>query len=302
MTFEKIKSKCDGLVLELAISKPKKAPRAVVQFSHGMAEHKERYFDFMKFLSDNGLVCVIHDHRGHGKSVKSEKDLGYFYTENYEFIVRDLYLVTEYIKEQYPKLPVYMFSHSMGTLVSRNYLKRYGDEIQKLVLCGPPTENSMAGIGMIISKLVSRTCGARKRSGFLNGLADGSFNKGFEEKNAWINSDAAAREEYNGDSLCGYIFTVNGYINLFGLLKGAYSERGWGAKNKNTDILITAGSDDPVIQSREKLEELKDFLIKKGYTNVKVKVYEGMRHEIINEKGKNTVYSDILNFLNTVNK
>ena len=97
---EKIYSKRDGLELELAILEPSSPPKGIVQISHGMAEHKERYFDFMKFLSENGYICVIHDHRGHGKSIKDKKDLGYFYTEDETFIVDDLYEVTKYIKEK----------------------------------------------------------------------------------------------------------------------------------------------------------------------------------------------------------
>lgn len=71
MIIKKITSKQDGLNLEIAIMECKN-PKGVVQFSHGMAEHKERYFDFMRYLNDRGYVCVIHDHRGHGSSVKSK--------------------------------------------------------------------------------------------------------------------------------------------------------------------------------------------------------------------------------------
>ena len=109
----------DGLSLSVAISEPQGAPIGIIQFSHGMAEHKERYFPFMEYLSENGYICVIHDHRGHGGSVKSDKDYGYFYTEDIWAIVEDLHEVSVVIKEQYPYLPLYLFSHSMSTLVAR---------------------------------------------------------------------------------------------------------------------------------------------------------------------------------------
>ena len=88
-------------------------PKGIVQFSHGMAEHKERYFDFMQYLNERGYICVIHDHRGHGASVKSKKDYGYFYTENADYIVDDLFQVTEYVRDMYPGLEITLFSHSM---------------------------------------------------------------------------------------------------------------------------------------------------------------------------------------------
>ena len=64
MRIEKILSEFDGLGLEIAVIVPEGNPKGVIQFSHGMAEHKERYYDFMNYLSDHGYVCVIHDHRG----------------------------------------------------------------------------------------------------------------------------------------------------------------------------------------------------------------------------------------------
>ena len=85
MIIKKITSKQDGLKLEIAIMECKN-PKGIVQFSHGMAEHKERYFDFMQYLNERGYICVIHDHRGHGGSVKSKNDYGYFYTENANYI------------------------------------------------------------------------------------------------------------------------------------------------------------------------------------------------------------------------
>ena len=143
MKIEKIKSQKDGLELEIAIFEPSEKPKAIVQISHGMAEHKERYYPFMEFLSKKGFVCVINDHRGHGESVKKKEDHGYFYTENIDYIVDDLHQVTLFAKEKFQSLPVFLFSHSMGTLVSRNYLKKFDGEIEKLVLCGPPTENKL---------------------------------------------------------------------------------------------------------------------------------------------------------------
>lgn len=48
----------DGLSLSVAISEPQGAPIGIIQFSHGMAEHKERYFPFMEYLSENGYILI----------------------------------------------------------------------------------------------------------------------------------------------------------------------------------------------------------------------------------------------------
>ena len=72
----KLNSFYDGVELSVAVLEPEGAPKGIFQISHGMAEHKERYFPFMEYLAGNGYVCVIHDHRGHGASVKSPEALG----------------------------------------------------------------------------------------------------------------------------------------------------------------------------------------------------------------------------------
>lgn len=298
MKIERIKSKKDNLEIELAISEPSSIkPKGIVQISHGMAEHKERYFDFMEYLSSKGYICVIHDHRGHGASIKDFNDLGYFYTEDISYIVEDLYQVTEYITSKYKNINVYIFSHSMGTLVSRNYLKKYDDKIQKIILCGPPTENKLSRVGIFFAKLTKSFKGEKYRSKFLNTLTFGSYNTKHKIENGWICSNETAVECYNKDNLCGYIFTTNGFINLFKLMKEAYNKKNWQMKNNNMPIFIIAGKDDKVIQNEGKFEHLKSFLQTMGYTNIKSKLYEDKRHELINEENHMEVYQDVLDFI-----
>lgn len=296
MKIEHIASAFDGLPLELAVSEPTGKARGIVQFSHGMAEHKERYFGFMEYLSRNGFVCVIHDHRGHGASVRNAEDLGYFYTTDPDGIVDDLHQVTLYAKEHYPELPVFLFSHSMGTLVARNYLKKYDGEIEKLVLCGPPTYNGLSWLAILLAHGTHLFHGDRYRSAFLNRLSDGSYNKGFSEEGEWLNSDPEEVAVYRKDPLCGYTFTVSGYLNLFRLLHRAYRTRDWNTTNPNLEILVIAGADDPVIQTPEKVDHLVRFLGKRGYVVSGKKLYPGKRHELLLEKGREEVYRDVLTF------
>lgn len=293
--YDTVISELDGLRLYIAVCKPENEPKAVIQLAHGMTEHKERYFDFMKFLSSAGYICVISDHRGHGKSVKSDGDLGYFYTKDFNSLSEDMYSVTKYIKSSFPDLPVFMFAHSMGTLAARNYIKNYDFEIKKLVLTGPPTKNFFAPPGYFLSRFLS-VFGDKRRSRFLYAISTKAFNKGFKTPNSWINSDGAEVEKYNADRLCSYIFTVNGYINLLGMLNSAFRLKDYKTKNPGLEIFLAAGEKDPVIGSEKKLFSLEKFLIKAGYENIRLKIYKNMRHEIINEKEKAKVYKDILNF------
>lgn len=297
MEIEKIKSQKDGLELEISIFEPSGKPKAIVQISHGMAEHKERYYLFMEFLASKGFACVIHDHRGHGESVKKKEDYGYFYTENIDYIVDDLHQVTLFAKEKFQSLPVFLFSHSMGTLVSRNYLKKYDSEIEKLVLCGPPTENKLTNFAIFLAKLSKAFGKDNKPNNFLNKLTFGSYNKNLLIQNEWICSNVKTVEKYNEDEKCGFVFATNGFINLYKLMKEAFNKKGWEVQNPNLKIYVIAGEDDPVIQSKRKFEKLAKFLQKRGYNDVEFKLYPEMRHEILNEINNQIVYNDVLNFL-----
>lgn len=112
-----IQSKVDGLILDGLVVEPEEGVKrtALLQLSHGMSEYKERYLPFMEYMAEHGVVCVIHDHRGHGKSVKSEQDLGFMYGAGGVGLVEDLFLVTKWAKKEYPDLPFVLMGHSMGS-------------------------------------------------------------------------------------------------------------------------------------------------------------------------------------------
>ena len=297
MQIENIISEKDCLQLEVAILEPKEKPKGIVQISHGMSEHKERYYEFMKYLYENGYICVIHDHRGHGASVKNKRDLGYFYTEDINYIIDDLYQITKYIKNKYPDLKINLFAHSMGTLVARGYLKKYDDKINKMILSGPPTENSMALLGLMIAKFLNIFYKKNVPNKLLNNLTFGNYSKDVNKKNEWICLNEDIVEAYNKDELCGYIFTTNGFINLYKLMINAFKKNNWNMKNKNLPIYIIAGRNDKVIQNEEKFTKLSKFITERGYKNVQSKLYNDMKHEILNEKNNKIVYKDILDFI-----
>lgn len=298
MKTEKIKSSSDNLELELAYIEPKEEIKGVVQISHGMSEHKERYYDFMEYLKNQGYVVVINDHRGHGSSVKNKEELGYFYTEDINYIINDLYDVTKYIKNKYKDKKIYLFSHSMGTLVARGYIQKYDNEIEKLVLCGPPTKNELTKFAIKLSQVSKYINKDTKPSKLLNKLTFGSYNKGNTINNEWLSKSIDNVNNYNEDELCGFIFTGNGFINLYKLMDNAFCRENYKMQNKSLPIFVIAGSKDPVIQDEKKFLELVDFLKELGYKDVTSKLYKDLKHEILNEEEKNIIYKDVLDFFN----
>lgn len=293
-------SEYDKLPLSLLVAEPEGEIKGVVQISHGMSEHKERYLPFMEFLADHGYASVIHDHRGHGKSIKEKSDLGYFYNGKKDGVVKDLHQVTTWAKGQFPGKAFFLLGHSMGTLAARCYIKDYDFELDKLILTGPPAKNPAVGLGLGLARGQKRIKGDHYRSKEIQAMAFGGFEVKFRrEKNrsAWICSDPAVVEAYNASELCGFTFTTDGFETLFMLMKDTYSKKKWRMENPGLPVLFLGGSEDPCIGSGRKFVREMQFLKQVGYGNVTGKTYPGMRHEILNEKGKEEVFANILTYL-----
>lgn len=296
----KIKSNQDGLELDVLLIKPEGEIKGIVQISHGMAEHKERYKPFMEYLASCGYMAIIHDHRGHGASVKRHEDLGYFYDDKAEYIVENLHQITTYIKEQYPNKKVILFGHSMGSMVVRKYIKKYDKDINQLIVCGSPSQNPYAGLALAVVKILKIFKGEYYRSNLIQKLAFGTYNKNIENpisENAWVCANEEMVKEYDKDELNGFVFTLNGFQNLFTLMRDIYSKQGWELNKKELPIFFIAGTDDPVIISEKDWQKAQNFLKELGYQNVSGKLYQGMRHEILNEKDKKRVFEDVLKWI-----
>ena len=81
-------------------------------------------------------------------------------------------------------------------------------------------------------------------------------------------------------------------------MRQAFKKKDYQVNNKDLDIFLIAGADDPVIQDEKKFRELEEFLKNVGYKNIKSKLYKDLRHEILNEEEKDEIYKDVLDFIN----
>ncbi len=293
-------SEYDGLPLAGLIVEPSCAPKGVVQLNHGMAERKERYLPFMEYLARHGYVAACHDHRGHGQSMeKHPDDQGWFGDYTAKAVVEDALLVNAYLKERYPDLPLTLFGHSMGSMIVRCMIQLDDGACDKLIVCGSPSKNPLAGMGIFVEKCIRLFKGARHKSKTLKNLSTGAYSKRFkgEGSGAWLSKNRENVEGYIADPNCGFLFTCNGYENLFKLLKRTYQKGKYEVNNSELPILFVAGAEDPVIVSEKKWQSSIDFLRKRGYLRCKGKLYQEMRHEILNEEGRAEVYSDLLEFI-----
>lgn len=301
-----INSNSDGLALAAAVTEPSGTPSGIVQLVHGMCEHKERYFPFMEWLSAHGYVCIIHDHRGHGASVKCADDLGYMYEGGWKALVEDIKTVGDWARREYPGLEFTLFGHSMGSLAVRSYTKRYESTIDRLFVCGCPSDNPAKGAGQLLAGAIGLIRGWHHRPAILQNMSFGAYNKPFEGEtspsgkpyhSAWVCSDKDILEAYHNDPLCQYIFTANGFYNLMGLMKDCYSTKGWAVTKPGLPVHFISGAEDPCRTDDKAFYKAVDAMKQHGYTAVTAHLYPAMRHEILNETARQQVWDDILNLL-----
>ena len=306
MNTSTITSPIDGLKLSVAVIEPETPATGVIQFVHGMCEHKERYFAVMEWFAAKGYVCVIHDHRGHGASVLSMKDLGYMYEGGWKAMVEDIKAVGDWARNRYPGLPFTLFGHSMGSLAVRSYVKRYDDTVDALFVCGCPSDNPAKGIGKALALITGKTMGWHYRPQLLHKLSFGEYNKPFKDekdasgkpyRSAWLCTDTKVLDEYDNNPLCQFVFTANGFYNLLGMMQDCYSPKGWKMANPSLPVHFISGADDPCRISDGSFNKAVGLMRNVGYCNVSSKLYPGMRHEILGEKDKLSVWNDILELL-----
>lgn len=295
-------SEVDGLEISALCLMPVKTmqPRGIVQLVHGMSEYKERYIPFMEYLTEKGYIAVIHDHRGHGKSIQDKRDLGYMYGGGAEAMLKDILTVNSEIRRHFQDLPLILFGHSMGSLAVRAFAAQYDDLIDMLIVCGSPSENIARPLGKAIALVQGKLMGAHHRSKILETMSFGTFAMKFKDeknKNAWICSDPEVYEAYSKSDLCGFTFTDDAYIALFDLMKKAYDTRNWKCKNSEMPVLFISGAEDPCLGNVRKFAAAVRSMRRAGYRDVKGKLYRGMRHEILNEKGKEKVWRDVVTYM-----
>ena len=275
--------------------------KAVFQIAHGMAEHLERYEKLAQFLTDNGIAVYINDHIGHGKSIKNDDELGYFgANDGWKNFVEDCHTLTEIAKKENEGKPYVFFGHSMGSFVARAYAFKYSKEINSAVFCGTSGANPLAGIGKVVAGLIAKVKGDHHRSKLIDKMSFGAYNDRTEKRTAfdWLSVDKKNIDDYIADPYCGFLFTATGSKDLVSLL--AYvSEPTWYSQfDKDLPVFLISGGDDPVGQYGKGVHEVSDGLKKAGVKSVDMKLYNGYRHEILNEPDLfPTVAGDILDFV-----
>ena len=298
-TFPSVSGLCD-IYAQSAAPIDYGSIKGVVQISHGMAEYSNRYSRFALELCKAGYAVFISDHVGHGASIKDREMLGFFGEENgEETFIDDLKALTDMAKAEYPDLPFFMLGHGMGSLIARKYTAKYGYLLDGVIYSGTSGENPALGMGLLLANAMIKQNGPMHRSDLLDTIAFGAYNRKTKKRTErdWSTRDEVEVDKIIADELCGYKYTVSGMKVLFTTLKQVTTRRWYNTIPLSMPIFLISGSMDPVGDYSKGVKETYRVLKKTGHRNVSMKIYEGARHEILNETNRDEVYADIIEWL-----
>ncbi|MEL6344759.1 MAG: alpha/beta hydrolase [Myxococcota bacterium] len=280
---------------------PDDAPRAVVHIAHGMAEHAARYGRLAEALAAAGFAVYANDHRGHGQTA-SEAERGVFADEGgWSLVIADLRDFIENARAQHPDVPVVLMGHSMGSLMTQQYLYEHGDTIDAAVLSGtsgkPP---AIATVGRYVARFERWRLGKRGRSKIIDALTFQDFNRKFKPNRTgfdWLSRDNAEVDKYIADPLSGFLVSVQLWIDVLDAITTFTRTENQQKIRKDLPIYIFAGDKDPVGEMGASVKRLERDYQAVGIQDVTCTLYPDARHETLNETNRDQVTADLIAWL-----
>ena len=278
--------------------------RAILQITHGMVEYIERYAPFAEYLTGQGFLVVGHDHIGHGHSVADTEQLGYFAEKDPSgILVGDIHQLRHKIQQENPGLPYFILGHSMGSFMLRKYLSFYGKGLAGAIIMGTGfVDAGKTGAGLILVRMLSRLEGSDSRSKVAQQLLYGPAYQGFDltgenTADSWLSRDTEMVKKYYADPGCTFAFTLNGYEGLLDAVRYSCKEENAEKIPKDLPILLASGGNDPVGDLEKGVRKVQQLYQKVGIQDLDCIIYEGARHEILNEVNRQQVFADLYTWL-----
>jgi alpha-beta hydrolase superfamily lysophospholipase len=275
------------------------AARAVVQVEHGAAEHALRYERFARVLNQEGYIVYADDHRGHWKTAVTMDKAGICGPDGWNGMVRDAKQLTDIIKGEHPGLPVFLFGHSMGSMMAQQYIQNWGAGLAGTILCGSTGISLVDAAVIPLAEQAAQGEAADEPSELFMGLF-ASVNEPFEPVKTpfdWLSRDEAEVQKYIDDPWCGFVFSngmtyefLKGMVNLFDPDNEARIP-------KDLPIYIISGEMDPVGANNGVMALVNRYRDDLGLADVSYSIYPGARHEILNEINRDEVHADIVAWL-----
>ena len=277
----------------------KNAKGSIVIFE-GMEEHVSRYDGLARFLNENGYSVYGLDTYGQGENVEKDlSNIGVWPKDGFKKQITAHHMLIESLKKD--NKPVYVFAHSMGAFMGQGYIQMYPGEVNKIVLCGSGAKNPGVALITPLAKLFIGDKKRDKKAKLLNSIMFGNFNNKIKNPRTvydWLSHNEGEVDKYIADPLCGFGPRCGFCLEFLKGMNGLYKKSVLSKIDKELNIFLIAGNEDPVTNYGKFPAVLTKMYNKYGVKNVSSKVFEGLRHELINEDSKQEVYQAVLEFFN----
>jgi alpha-beta hydrolase superfamily lysophospholipase len=273
-----------------------RAPKAVIQLSHGMCEYVCRYEPMIARLCAAGYAVCGNDHLGHGDT--SPESYGFFAESGGDqLVLKDLKTMNNLAHQRFPGLPLILLGHSMGSFFARWFAEKHPQNISALVISGTGGPGVLMEFGEKLAAFLTKVRGPRHVSPFLVKVSTGSYCKGIEGNqsgSAWLSRDPQVWAAYDGDPKCSFSFTVSAYRDMLTAYNHVNTAQ-WAARiSQDIPILIYSGDQDPVGNYGKGVRAVYGLLMSAGHPDVTLRLYPGGRHEMHNETNKDEVFRDLI--------
>lgn len=285
---------------------PETAPRAVLVLFHGMLEYSGRYAAFAEALNAQGIAVYAQDHLGHGDSVHPDTPHGHFANKGgNDFVIRDCLRMLETAHAAHPQAPLFLMGHSMGSFLVRQLRHHYSlPALRGVILMGSGKQPRLAvQTAQKLTGWIAKRSGATHKSPLLFKLILGGNNRRcWPRRNNydWLSRDPERTDAFAADAQNCDNFTAQAYNDMLSGMLTNYDPRRTCTIDTSVPLLILSGDADPIGEYGKGILRLRDDFLDLGCDDVRVILYPGARHELLNETNRDQVTGDILDWLNAL--
>ncbi len=282
---------------------PTRSPKAFIHLAHGMGEHAARYDWTAQKLTAAGYAVTANDHRAHGHTAEM---LGDFGPNGWHRTLEDLHEILLARKAENPDIPLILFGHSMGSMMSQQYIARFGKTLDAVILSGSPGAGNRFQMWLVhsIARFERWRLGGQNESALLQTLLFGNSNKNFDSEPEstgyeWLSRDRQQVQAYIDDPLCGFVPCPRSICDLFEAERANWRPDAVGSIPTDLPVYLFSGTADPVHNELKNINRLLGLYRAHGL-RVTTHFYPNGRHEMLNEINREEVIEDLLNWLGKI--
>lgn len=282
---------------------PEEQPKAILQIAHGVTEYILRYEEIAKFFTEKGVAVVGNDHLGHGKSISEGAEPMYFGPkDSWDWVVEDIKTCIDLTNNKYPNIPYYLLGFSLGSFVVRTYLIKYQGELDGAIIIGTGQIPSIQiALAKYMANKEAKKVGEDHTSATIRKLTFETYNKIFapnRTKYDWLCANQQSIDEYMKDRMIGGDMSAGLFREMLSGMAFTAKQENINKIDKNLPILFLSGDKDPVGEQGKGVTRAYNCFKKAGIKEVNIKLYPGLRHDVLRENNRQDIFYDIYNFIN----